>query len=368
MIPSPRRVLPALLAGMLAASPAAATDFSLFGDVTLVESDGERSSFALGALDFYVTQEINDHTTGFVEAVFATDDEGEIEIDIERLWIRYQFSDAFRIAAGRFHTPLGYWNRTYHHGTLIQDTVERPFFLEWEDDGGALPMHVVGLMATGEAWTGVGTLRYELTVGNGQKLSSEAGLDPADEAKPELDPNNLGGGNNDKSVAVRLSLDGDKRWHVGAFVLTQEIAESGVPEHGAFVATGDALVDQTLAGLDARWEGGRFGFLGEYFDIENESLFGDFARHGATAYYAQAWVDLSDKWRLTYRFSSLELDPGDPYFRLLAVRAEDHDVLTLGYRRDEVSVIKLEVDRLSARSPGLDDATTVRAQWAFLIP
>ena len=138
------------LAAALAAAPAAAVDLTIFGDVTLVDSDApdSHSSFVLGDVDFFVTQNINDRLTATLELDFHAHDGGEIEADVERLWIRYEASDAFQIAAGRFHTPLGYWNRTYHHGTLIQDTVDRPFFIDWEHDGGVLPMHVVGLMAT----------------------------------------------------------------------------------------------------------------------------------------------------------------------------------------------------------------------------
>ncbi len=356
------------LATAFGATPAFAADIGIFGDVTFVDSDapGAASSFALGALDFYVTQKINDRMTGFVELVFEGDDEHGFEADLERLWIRYEVSDAFRIAAGRFHTPLGYWNRTYHHGALIQDTVERPFFLEWEHDGGVLPMHVVGLMATGETWIGMGTLRYEVAVGNAQRLSSAAGLDPAAEDRPELDPDNFGGGNGERSLSARLSLATDRGWQLGLFGLTQEIAESGSPADGALAATGETLVDQTIAGLDLRYEAERFGVLGEVFEVDNRTL-GDAGRN-ATAYYLQAWLDLSEKWRLTYRHSALDADALDPYFRLLSVGPQDHDVLTLGYRMDEAAAIKLEVDRAQARSPGLEDATTFRAQWAFLIP
>lgn len=358
------------LAAALAAAPAGAADFSLFGDVTLVDSDAPESpaSFALGLLDFYVTQEITDRMPGFVELVVAAGDEGEFEADVERLWIRYDVSNAFQIAAGRFHTPLGTWNRTYHHGALIQDTVGRPYFLAFEDDGGILPVHIVGLMATGETWAGVGTFRYELAVGNGQELSSAAGLDPAPEDRPELDPNNVDDLNDDKTLSGRLSLKGDKGWQLGIFGLTQEIAESGAPEAGSLLATGETLVDQTIFGLDVRYQAGRFGFLGEVFDIDNESPVGAGGSHGATAFYLQAWFDPAENWRLSYRFASLDVEELDPFFRLLGVEEQDHNLLTVGYRMGEVGVIKLEVDRLTSGSTRLDDQTILRAQWAFLIP
>lgn len=369
MIRQPNRalcILLLLIAATLTAAPVTGADIGLFGDVTFVDSDAPdaSSTFVLGVLDVYVTQEINDRMTGFVELVFAADDGGEFEAEVERLWIRYEVANAFQIAAGRFHTPIGYWNRTYHHGSLIQDTAARPFFLDFEDDHGVLPTHVIGLMASGDAWAGVGTFHYELTVGNGQSLDSSGGLDPAPADRPELDPTNLGDLNNDKSVASRLSLRNDRGWQIGAFGLTQAIAESGALDRGSLVATGETLADQTLLGFDVRYEGKRYGLLSEYFRIDHDGPAGG---HDATAFYIQAWFDPAEKWRLVYRFASLDSDERDPYFRLLGLPAQDHHVMTLGYRMDEVSVVRLEVDRL-AGSPTLADATTIRAQWAFLIP
>ena len=93
------------LAAVLGSAQVAAADFSLFGDVTLVDSDApdSPSSFALGSLDFYVNQKINDRMTAAVELDFEADDGGGFEADLERLWIRYEVSEAFQIAAGRFH-------------------------------------------------------------------------------------------------------------------------------------------------------------------------------------------------------------------------------------------------------------------------
>ena len=77
--------------------------------------------------------------------------EQEVVVDVERLQIAYRWSDALRLTAGRGHTALGYWNESYHHGKLLQPTVERPEVLKFEDDGGILPVHFVGLEAARES-------------------------------------------------------------------------------------------------------------------------------------------------------------------------------------------------------------------------
>ena len=43
----------------------------------------------------------------------------------DRLW--------FKVAAGRFHTALGYWNETYHHGTYLHTSITRPVAVRFED-------------------------------------------------------------------------------------------------------------------------------------------------------------------------------------------------------------------------------------------
>lgn len=106
-----------------------AVNFGLFSDVRLSSSslEGENTGFALGDLDFYATEEISDNTRGFIELVFENTSSG-IVTDLERLWIMRTFTDEFKLSAGRFHSPLGRWNRTYHHGSLVQATITRPFF------------------------------------------------------------------------------------------------------------------------------------------------------------------------------------------------------------------------------------------------
>ena len=120
-----------------------------FTDVSFTRSDqgaGEdpNGDFAVGTLDLYLAQTLED-TEVMVELVI---EKGEV-MDLERLSIGYTFSDALRVRAGRFHTPLGFWNTSYHHGVQLQPTIERPEFLKFEDDNGIIPAHMVGAYISG---------------------------------------------------------------------------------------------------------------------------------------------------------------------------------------------------------------------------
>ena len=86
---------------------------------------------------------------------------------MERLQIRYNY---WTVSGWPWvgATPLGYWNEAYHHGALLEPTVDRPEALKFEDDGGILPVHFVGLEFSGKAPLAGGDLGYEACVANGR--------------------------------------------------------------------------------------------------------------------------------------------------------------------------------------------------------
>src|SRR5262245_14781893 len=127
-----------------------------------------KSAFALGQFDLYMTSKLSENVSFLGETVFELDEQQEFVVDVERLQLSYRWSDAFRLNVGRGHTALGYWNEAYHHGALLQPTVERPEALKFEDDGGILPVHFVGLEAAGRASIGAWDLGYVGYVANGR--------------------------------------------------------------------------------------------------------------------------------------------------------------------------------------------------------
>src|SRR3989337_3514836 len=127
-----------------------------FADVSFTKStDGadefRNGDFALGALDLYLAQTMDDIDI-LVELVV---EEGDV-LDLERITLGYTFSDALKLRAGRFHTPLASWDTSYHHGVQLQPTIDRPHFLRFEHDGGILPVHVIGAYISGRANPAVG--------------------------------------------------------------------------------------------------------------------------------------------------------------------------------------------------------------------
>ena len=102
--------------------------------------DGEnKNHFALGEFDLYLVSKISDRFSALAELIFEFESDGETVADVERLLIKYEHRDWLSVSVGRGHTPVGYWNRAYHHGTYLWTTIDRPVIVEFEDEGGFCP-------------------------------------------------------------------------------------------------------------------------------------------------------------------------------------------------------------------------------------
>lgn len=373
-------------AGVLAmccAAPARALEMGVFGDMSLSHSNAPESepSFRLGSLDLYGLQYIDDDTRVLFETQFQTFSGGEMTIEIQRFWIMREISDALHLGAGRFHTPLGYWNRHFHHGILMQDTVSRPFFLAFE--GGSanaiLPTHLIGLLAEGEIAYG---LRYEAAVSNSNSIdSSEVSGEDSGLAVPnraDLGPQ--------KTLYGRISYDDYQRpFKPGITVMhnrVREAADEGIAlctpastladvcRLGAF---GEPLVEQTLYGFDLRYENGRVGLLSEIYYIENEPApgIGDGRKRDSLAWFAQLGYQFNDRWRFTYRYEDLDFDGDDVYYmnpRLIGrqnVGTQSRNVFALRYDFSESNALMLETSLSDTQLAG--STTTTLLSWAFVM-
>lgn len=72
------------------------------------------------------------------------------EAEFERLQAGVRVGDDAFVWGGRFHAPAKFWTSEYHHGQFLQTSITRPALEEWEDDGGATPAHITGLLLESE--------------------------------------------------------------------------------------------------------------------------------------------------------------------------------------------------------------------------
>jgi len=138
-----------------------------FGDVNFSATDqqGTTSGFNLGQLDLHLASALSRKVSYFGEITFNAQPTG-YTVEVERNIIRYDYNDYFKLSFGRYHTPIGYWNTAYHHGSWLQTTISRPEMVRF--GGTFIPVHFVGFLAEGNIPSGGAGLGYNVGVGNGR--------------------------------------------------------------------------------------------------------------------------------------------------------------------------------------------------------
>ena len=134
------------------------------------------TTFQAGEFDLFLTSKLSERLSFLAEVVLGPDDTNYFGLDIERYQLTYKANRYFAATAGRFHTSIGYYNTAYHHGVWFSTAEGRPIMYLFEDSGGILPVHMVGVNLTGAVpHTGKLELHYVAEVGNG--LSSNTNND-----------------------------------------------------------------------------------------------------------------------------------------------------------------------------------------------
>jgi hypothetical protein len=124
----------------------------------------------IGSLDFYLAPTLGAHVVSLAELIFEVGPDNSVGTDLERFQIGYQFNDEATVWVGRFHTPYGYVNTALHHGVWLADALRRPKFANFEDHGGVMPAHTVGVWVTGARRLEDGKILYDFYAGNGQEI------------------------------------------------------------------------------------------------------------------------------------------------------------------------------------------------------
>ncbi len=345
-----------------------ALEFEGFGSVSYHKHDekGQHANasaeypegFTLGGFDLYAFQQIGEQTSAFAEFIIADFEE---EIELERLWIRRDINPALAFKAGLIESPLGYWNRTYHHGgQLLQDTITRPFFLRYEEESGAIfPMVSVGIELLGNTSFSTGDLSYVAIFANGMSLDSSVG-----EGASKIHINMLGDPGDDKLFILRTAFRfSGAPLQIGLFGMNNPVTESGQGVD-AKAALGDRLVSQGVAGADFHVAASDLEMFGEYYYINNDDVLNNTGNYTASAYYVQLGYQLTEHLKPLYRYVALDMDENDPYFRYLGMEDQSHHVFGVRYDLDESNALKMEFHRMNM---GGESFMHSQVQWAFLM-
>ena len=318
--------------------------FHGFADVQYRASDraGQKNSFTLGQLDFFVTSRLSEDVSVLNENVVEASDENAFGFEIERLLLQYTPSDYFNVAVGRGHTAIGYYNNAYHHGTWFQTATERPFVFNFEDDEGILATHNVGVSVSGRIPSGRLGLRYVAEVGNGRNYTADQ------ESVLSVKDNNSHKALNLALLARPMSWPGLQG---GVSVYQDRLTTEGLPD-----------ITQTIFTAHLVYPTPAFEWLNEGMVFRHAPS--DSGRVFYTPAFYTQFAKQFGKFRPYVRYQYLDAPTGDPLFAYLGLSGLRHGP-SAGLRYDftELATLKLQYDHYF--EPGGIDVNQFTAQVGF---
>jgi len=297
------------------------------------------AQFAVGEFDLFIKAAVSNKMSLLAETVLAADDSNNWGLDVERILFEYKASPYFSLSAGRFHTAIGYYNNAFHHGTWFQTATGRPHFLAFEDEGGLLPVHNVGLTAHGEIpGTRLG-LHYFAELGNGRGFVSAASGANAVQ--------NVVDGNDHKAINLALTAHPEKfpGLQLGTGLYFDKLSPEGLS------GTKESIWHNFAVYKDAQWE-----LLAEYYAVNHQATGGPTSR--STLWFAQVAHQFGAL-RPYFRYSHTGVPLSDNAFALLGATGQ-HNTSSFGVRWDfeTYAAIKAQYDvNKGGTEPTLNDLT-----------
>jgi hypothetical protein len=320
--------------------------FRGFGDVDLqAGNSGQSNGFQLGIFNLLMTSRVSDDVGFLGELVMEVGSNGTFQVEPERALLAYTPNDYFHANLGRYHTGIGYYNNAYHHGAaFLQTATGRPLLFAFDDQGGVLPIHKIGLSLTGRVPSGALGLNYIAEMGYGP--SSHAGMD-------------MSGSN--QMMTVTDGHNG-RAFNLGFFARP-------LPWHPVQFGFDVYHADRTPMGMPSFGENiyaGHFVYLAPSFEFLNEAAL---IRHSSDmmssfntlGFYTQ----LSQKWRAWrpfVRYNYLNAPEMEPIF--MNTGRQNGPTGGLRYDVNESVALKLQFDHLDRR--GLSAINTVTMQTSFM--
>ncbi|HEV2150567.1 MAG TPA: hypothetical protein VGR37_24420 [Longimicrobiaceae bacterium] len=296
--------------------------------------------FREGQLAGHLTAGLTDRITFFAE-VTATATAAGFNLEVERTVLRYDVLDALKLSAGRYHTPVSYWNTAYHHGQWLQTSVARPELIR--GGGAVLPVHFVGVMAEGSFPTGPLGLGYAAGIGNGRHTHIGRAGDAGD-------------ANSSRAWVVSGHARPPRLFglQVGGSVYGDRIS---VPSRDA--------VDERIVSAHLAWSRETPELLAEYARVLHRPRGGETTR--TDAYYAQLGYRLPGGARALkpyLRAERVAVSEDDPVF---AAAGLDREVAIAGIRYDfaPVAALKAEYRRERLDSPELFNTLALQLSFTF---
>ncbi|MCK5326521.1 MAG: hypothetical protein KAJ57_10945 [Woeseiaceae bacterium] len=318
-------------------------NFMGFGDISyLSRSASEPNGFAIGQAVAHLTASLDDSLRVFGEFSMTAKD-NEYKASVERMIVRYDFSDTFKLSGGRYHSPIGYWNSAFHHGAWLQTTVSRPEMVKFGSK--IVPIHFVGVLLEGSMPKNKLGLSYMAGFGNGRHENIAQAGDAGD-------------------------INGDDAWMLQLNASPSRFfgLQTGIGFYTDTVTPGDRpeIDEQTFSAYVA-WEKERPEFIAEYLHSEHEFAADSSVSGNVDAWYVQFAYRLAAQkrqWKPYVRYELTDVDDSDP---LLGDQGLDYEAAILGVRWDfsPYAALKGEYRNEEFNNGGRED--NFRLQVSFVL-
>lgn len=308
------------------------TQIKGFADIVNTYENG-KASFGFDEQDLFITSEVSDRISFLGESVFkyTPTTPTDFSVSIERIIIKYNIQGNNNIIFGKIHTPLNYWNDTYHHGRVFYPTIDRPLLFAAE----IIPLHTTGIQFQGHDF---GKLRfgYDVVIGNG--LGSTPVLD------------------NDKRKSVTIAIH----------IKPVDNLRLGVSYYNDAVSKGASVNGKVMNWkVNQNLFTGSVAYFGKKFELLAEGTFGinktDTTGSKTTlAPYIYAGYRVTEKLIPYIRLDYLHFENGEIFFK------KDNTTSIVGGIRYEINylaVVKLEYQYQHAEKEG--NINRITAQFAI---
>jgi len=293
--------------------------FRGFGDVDFSATDDKttKSGFNMGQFILHLSSPLSEKVAVFGETSFTATPTG-YNVDVERLLIRYDYNDFFKLSFGRYHTPINYWNTAFHHGLWLQTTIARPEMIRF--GGRFQPVHFLGMLAEGNVPSGGLGLGYNAGLGNGRSGNIARAGDPGDV-------------NNNRAWVVNV-FSRPARFNglqVGGAVYGDLISPSPA-------LTGNPQFRELITSAHIVWTKETPEFLAEFAHVRHRNILTQDVFNSQAAYVQVAYrlPGEARKWKPYYRFEWSNISRSDPLFTVADLTVAVRDLMgsTVGIRYD----------------------------------
>jgi hypothetical protein len=290
-------------------------------------------SFGFDEEDLFINAVISNRISFLGESVIKFDPASSTKfgVSIERIIINYNIKGNNNLIMGKIHTPVNYWNDTYHHGRVFFPTIGRPLLFA----ANIIPLHTVGAGLQGHD-LGQLKLGYNLFVGNG--LGSDDVMD----------------NNKNKSITAAINIKPADRLKIGISYY-HDVISKGSMVHNKMM---NWKVNQNLLSLSVSRFGKKFELLAEGTTGLNHT--DTTGTRTTLASYIYAGYRLNNKIVPYMRYDNINYQAGEIYYMKNNISSF---VAGMRYEISYLSVVKLEYQYLHNEMG--DPVNKLSAQFAI---